>query len=197
MIGGLPETLTVGGADYPIRSDYRDALQVFEAFKDQELDSGEKCIVAIYLLFADFECAEDVLRAAEDGFDIVEAYEQVRWFLEAGRESGKKEEKPTYDWAKDEQMIFSAVNKIAGTETRQAEYIHWWTFLGYFNEIGEGNLTYIVNIRRKLNKNKKLEKHEREYYRENKDVIDLKPPKTKEELKEEAEKKAILTEVFG
>lgn len=197
MIGGLPETLTVGGEDHPIRSDYRDVLQIFEAFADPELEPGEKCIIAIYLLFADFNCAEDVFQAAEDGFDVIEAYEQIKWFLAAGRESDQKEEKPTYDWEKDEQMIFSAVNRIAGMETRQAEYIHWWTFLGYFNEIGECNFTHIVGIRRKLNKNKKLEKHEREYYRDNKDVVDLKPPKTKEERKKEAEKKAILTKVFG
>ncbi len=33
MIGGLPETLTVGGREYPIRTDYRDVLQVLEAFQ--------------------------------------------------------------------------------------------------------------------------------------------------------------------
>lgn len=197
MIGGLSRTLTVGGTDYPIRTDYREVLQIFEAFTDPDLESGEKCIIAIYLLFEDFCCAEDVFKAAENGFDVNEAYDQVLWFLAAGQVNDKKEEKPAYDWAKDEQMIFSAVNKIAGTETRAAEYIHWWTFLGYFNEIGECNLTFIVGIRKKRNKHKRLEKHEREFYRDNKDMVDLDPPKTKERLKEEAEKKAILTEVFG
>lgn len=197
MIGGLPRTLTVGGTDYPIRTDYREVLQIFEAFTDPDLESGEKCIIAIYLLFEDFCCAEDVFKAVENGFDVNEAYDQVLWFLAAGQVNDKKEEKPAYDWAKDEQMIFSAVNKIAGTETRAAEYIHWWTFLGYFNEIGECNLTFIVGIRKKRNKHKRLEKHEREFYRDNKDMVDLDPPKTKERLKEEAEKKAILTEVFG
>lgn len=197
MIGGLQRTLTVGGTDYPIRTDYREVLQIFEAFTDPDLESGEKCIIAIYLLFEDFCCAEDVFKAVENGFDVNEAYNQVLWFLAAGQVNDKKEEKPVYDWAKDEQMIFSAVNKIAGTETRAAEYIHWWTFLGYFNEIGECNLTFIVGIRKKRNKHKRLEKHEREFYRDNKDMVDLDPPKTKERLKEEAEKKAILTEVFG
>lgn len=197
MIGALPEYLTVNGEEYPIRTDYRDVLQIYEAFTDPELDQGEKCIIAIYLLFADFNCAEDVFTAAENGFDVIEAYEQARWFMAAGQESEKKEEKPVYDWVKDEQMIFSEVNKIAGKETRMEEYIHWWTFLGYMNGIGDGTFTFIVGIRRKINKKKKLEKHEREFYRDNKEMVDLTPPKTREEREKEAEKKAILTEVLG
>ena len=58
MIGALPEALTVGGEDYTIRTDYRNVLQVFEAFQDPELTQEEKWIVAIYLLFEDFVCDE-------------------------------------------------------------------------------------------------------------------------------------------
>ena len=47
MIGALPETLTVGGEEYPIRTDYRNVLQVFEAFQDPELTQEEKWIVVI------------------------------------------------------------------------------------------------------------------------------------------------------
>ena len=196
MRGELPRTLKVNGEDYQIRTDYRDVLRIFEAYADPELEHGEKCIIAIYLLFADFFCAEDVFTAAENGFDVSEAYEQVRWFLAAGQEI-KKEEKPVYDWVKDEQMIFSAVNKVAGKETREEDYIHLWTFLGYMNEIGEGTFTFIVGIRKKINKKKKLEKHEREFYRDNKEMVDLELPKNREEREKEAEKKAILTEVLG
>lgn len=197
MIGGLPEVLKVDGVDYPIRSDYRNVLQVFEAFADPELEQGEKWIVAIYLLLEDFSCADDVFNAIDNGFNINMASEQIVWFISAGHESGEKKELPTYDWMKDEQMIFSAVNKIAGVETRQVDYIHWWTFLGYFNEIGEGNFSFVVGIRNKLNKGKKLEKHEREFYSNNKKLIRLESPKSKEELEEEAERQAILDEVLG
>jgi hypothetical protein len=41
-------------------------------------------------------------------------------------------------------------------------------------EIGECIYTTFVNIRKKRNKGKKLEKYEQEIYRENKDLIDLK-----------------------
>lgn len=197
MIGTLPDSLIVGDTKYSIRSDYRNVLQVFEAFNDSELAQEEKWIVAIYLLFEDFSCADDVMEALENGFDMGEAAKQISWFISAGQPEKQVLEKPVYDWQKDEQMIFSAVNKVAGRETRELEYLHWWTFLGCFNEIGEGNFSFIVSIRNKLNKGKKLEKHEREFLNNNKELVKLQKRKTKEELEQEAEYKALLDEVLG
>ena len=88
------------------------------------------------------------------------------------------------DWEQDESIIFSAINKVAGCETREKEYIHWWTFLGYFSEIGEGLFSTVINIRQKKNKGKKLEKYEQEFYRSNKQLIDLKEKYTAEEQAE-------------
>jgi len=47
MIGQLPESLTVNGKDYPIRSDYRDVLAVIEAQADEELTDIEKMVVDV------------------------------------------------------------------------------------------------------------------------------------------------------
>ncbi len=197
MIGALPETLTVGGKDYPIRTDYRNILQVFEAFQDSELTQEEKWIVAIYLLFEDFSCDDDVMRAARDGFNLEDAIKQVSWFISAGQPEKEVLEIPTYNWKQDEQMIFSAVNKIAGRETRELDYLHWWTFLGYFNEVGEGTFSFIVGIRHKLNCGKKLEKHEKEFLAKNKDLVKLEKKKTKEEQEQEESYQALLNEVLG
>lgn len=197
MIGALPEVLTVGGTDYPIRTDYRNILQVFEAFQDPELTQEEKWIVAIYLLFEDFSCDDDVLEAAQNGFDLSGAMKQISWFISAGQPEKQVLEQPTYNWTQDEQMIFSAVNKVAGKETRELEYLHWWTFLGYFNEVGEGTFSFIVGIRNKLNKGKKLEKHEKEFLARNKELVKLEKPKTQEEQKREDEYQALLDEVLG
>lgn len=197
MIGALPEVLTVGGEDYPIRTDYRNVLQVFEAFQDPELTQEEKWIVAIYLLFENFSCDDDVLEAAQDGFDLGEAMKQISWFISAGQPEKQVLEQPTYSWTQDEQMIFSAVNKVAGRETRELEYLHWWTFLGYFNEVGEGTFSFIVGIRNKLNKGKKLEKHEKEFLSHNKELVLIKKPLTKEEQEQEDAYKSLLDEVLG
>lgn len=197
MIGILPEELTVGGEEYSIRTDYRNILQVFEALQDPELTQEEKWIVAIYLLFEDFACDDDVLEAAQDGFDLGEAMKQISWFISAGQPEKQVLEQPTYNWTQDEQMIFSAVNKVAGRETRELEYLHWWTFLGYFNEVGEGTFSFIVGIRNKLNKGKKLEKHEKEFLSHNKELVLMKKPLTKEEQEQEDAYKSLLDEVLG
>ena len=197
MIGGLPGTLTVGGKEYPIRTDYRNVLQVFEAFQDPELTQEDRWIVSIYLLFEDFSCTDDVLQAAQDGFDLGEAMKQISWFISAGQPEKQVLEQPTYNWTQDEQMIFSAVNKVAGKETRELEYLHWWTFLGYFNEVGEGTFSFIVGIRHKLNKGKKLEKHEKEFLSHNKELVLMKKPLTKEEQEQEDAYNALLDEVLG
>lgn len=197
MIGALPESLIVGGVEYPIRSDYRTILQIFEMFDDRDLQGMEPWIIATYLLFEDFSCADDVFRAIDDGLDMDEVAKQIKWFISADNQSKKNLEKPVYSWTKDEQMIFSAINKVAGKEVRDLDYLHWWTFLGYFREIGEGNFSFVAGIRDKLNNRKKLDKHEMEFLAKNRDMVEMKPPLTKEEQEKEDEYQALIDEVLG
>lgn len=198
MIGALPEALPVGGEEYSIRTDYRNVLDVFEAFQDPELEQWEKWVVAVYMMFEDFSCSDDVFEAVQSGFDMEEAQKQILWFISAGQPEKEVLEMPVYNWKQDEQLIFSSVNKVAAREVRNPEeYLHWWTFLGYFNEVGEGTFSFIVGIRNKLNKGKKLEKHEKEFLSHNKELVLMKKPKTKEEQAQEDAYKALLDEVLG
>ena len=179
MIGRLPKELNVNGVDRAIRSDFRVALLIFQAFNDPELSDQEKAWVMLDCLYVDLENIPPE--------DYQSAHEMAVWFLDGGmvhEDSNYKKSKKIIDWEQDEQMIFSAVNKVAGKETRAVEYIHWWTFLGYFNEVGEGLLSTVISIRQKKNKGKKLEKYEQEFYRENKSLIDIKTRLTAEEQAE-------------
>ena len=183
MIGRLPTTLNINGVDRVIRSDFRVALLIFQAFNDPELSEQEKARVMMECLYEDVDSIPFN--------DYQEAYDKAVWFLDGGtieEDTKYRTSKKVIDWEQDEQMIFSAVNKVAGKETRAAEYIHWWTFLGYFNEIGEGLLSTVINIRQKKNKGKKLEKYEQEFYRENKSLIDI---KTRLSAEEQAEKEYL------
>lgn len=191
MIGDLPKTLTVGGVEYTIDTDYRNVLRIFEAFQDSKLTQEEKWIVAIFRLFDCFYDADDVIQAVQDGFPIKDAVEQSGWFISVGKEQGKEIELRVFDWVQDEQMIFSSVNKVAGCEVRALPYLHWWTFLGYFDEIGEGKFSFIVGIRNKRNLGKKLDNHEKEFYKNNKVIVDLKKILTKEEQEEKDRQREI------
>ena len=108
-----------------------------------------------------------------------EASKKCAWFLDGGKSYDKKVPEPkTMDWIQDEQLIFSAVNHVAGKELRTEQYIHWWTFLGYFNEIQDGLFSYVLSIRQKRSKGKKLDKAEQEYYSAHKDLIDIEVPES-------------------
>lgn len=182
MIGALPQSLEVNGTAYPIRTDYRVALTVIEAFGDNNLTAEEKAIIAIECLF---QCGI----AGIPQKDIEEAYNQAIWFLNRGDtiEEPRAQAK-VYDFEQDEQIIFSAINKVAGKEVRECEYMHFWTFMGLFSEIGEGTFATIVSIRDKKAKGKKLDKWELDYYKTHKSTIDLKKTYTDEE---EAERDAV------
>jgi hypothetical protein len=181
MIGCLPTKLNVNGTDRAIRSDFRTVFVIFTAFNDVELNDFEKSRAMYKCLYAD--CNEIPSE------DYQEALEKATWFLDGGTaeeitQSNYANSKKVMDWEQDEKIIFSAVNKVAGYETRSKEYLHWWTFLGYFNEIGEGLFTTVINIRQKKNKGKKLEKHEIEFCREHESMIDIKVRLTAEEQAE-------------
>lgn len=177
MIGLLPKTLRINNKEKQIRSDFRTALLILQAYNDVELSEQEKAMIMLKCLY-EAELLQE---------DYQEALSQAVWFLDGGKtyEDNKySKSKKIMDWEQDENLIFPAINKVAGYETRDKEYVHWWTFLGYFNEIGEGLFSSVINIRQKKNKGKKLEKYEQEFYRENKSLIDLKKKYTAEEQAE-------------
>lgn len=166
MIGKLPNTLKINGKIFSIRTDYRDCLIVLQAFSDAELSDVDKTRVLIEVMYINYHDLDEN--------DIEMACEKAIWFLNCGNKVSKPlTNKPLYDWEQDEQIIFSAINKVANKEIREVDYMHFWTFCGLFNEIGEGVFSNIVNIRQKKIKGKKLEKYEQEFYRNNKEMIDL------------------------
>ena len=86
------------------------------------------------------------------------------------------------DWEQDAPIVFSAINKISGREVRDPnQYMHWWTFIGYFDEIGEGTFSQVLAIRQKRAKGEKLEKWEREFLKNNRSMVELKQSMSDEE----------------
>ena len=103
------------------------------------------------------------------------------WFLNGGEPQPQKAAPKLMDWDQDFAIIIPAINRVAGTEVRDLPTLHWWTFLGYYQEIG-GDCTFaqVVSIRDKLRRGK-LEKVEREYYERNRHLVDLKQKLTADE----------------
>lgn len=167
MLGQLPKSLEVNGVDYEIRTDFRNILTIFEAFEDPDLTDQDKAFVLMARVFADLGKIPKK--------DYTAAYEAAVKFIEGGSATkGRKTNYRLFNWIKDEQLIFPAVNKVAGCEVRLAEYMHWWTFLGYFGNVDKDDLwSFVLSIRQKRAKGKKLEKWEREFLNANRDLCSI------------------------
>ena len=188
MLGELPKSLNVNETKYDIRSDFRIGLLILQAFQDPDLTKDEAGMVMLQCLYKDFESIPIE--------DIEEAYKQAVWFLNCGEYDENNQYVPPtrkiYDFEQDSQIIFSSINKVAGYEVRALDYLHFWTFIGYFNEIGQGTFSTVVSIRDKKRRGKKLDDWEKKFYKENKSMVDLKRRYTEAELKEVEELNDLL-----
>lgn len=183
MIYDLPRSVTFGGREWEINTDFRDVLTVLEAFEDVDLTDTEKAYVCLYNLYLDYE--EIPAEHMQDAFDAA-----VR-FIDCG--GGREPHGArTMDWTQDAPLIFSAVNHVAGCEVRALEYLHWWTFIGYFMEIKDSTASTVFSLRQKKARGKKLEKHEREYWDDNRDICEIKSRYTEAEKAEIDKLNAIL-----
>ena len=176
MMYGLPESLEVGGTDYAIRSDFRDVLEIIGVLNDLELDDRERCFLALLIFYRDFETMPPE--------HYQEALGHCFWFLNGGHSDEELEENPPrlMDWEQDFPVIIAPVNRVLGHDARADAHLHWWTFLGAYMEIGDCTFAQVVHIREMQRQGKPLDKSDREWYRKNKKLVDLKQELTSAEL---------------
>lgn len=165
----LPTTIDIGDKVCQIRDngDYRMVLDCFIVLQDLELaDNYERILSALIIFYEDLDI-DTALRLSED--EIQERVKKMYEFFECGQDTtyANKNDYKLMDWKQDAQLVVSAINNVAGKEVREEEYLHWWTFMGYYMSIGESAFSTIVSIRYKIITGKKLEKHERDFKNEN------------------------------
>ena len=184
----LPSSLSIGGEDFSIRTDFRAILDILAAYSDPELEDDEKMLVCLSILYVDFE------KIPQEHYE--EAMKKAVEFIDMGQTPDDKPSPRLMDWEHDAAVIIPEVNKNLGYEVRTSKETHWWTFLGAYMGIGDGLYSNIINIRQKRSKGKKLEKYEQEYYRENKKLIDLPAHLTEEQQKAADDEKERLEKLL-
>ena len=174
-IGLLPKSLEISGTHHPIRTDYRDILHIFTAFNDDTLTDTEKAEICLRCLFYHPEAIPPE--------HLEEAVQKAFWFCDGGdAPKSKGDGVRTFDWEHDESILFPAVSKAAGFEVRSCEYLHWWVFLGYFGEVGEGLFSTVLHIRQKIARGKNLDQWEIDFYKRNLDLIELRTAEEQAEM---------------
>lgn len=173
----LPKAVTVNGAEYAVRYDFRVILEIIVMLQDDSLTGADKTEALLEMFYIDPPA--DYEAAVEACFRFIDVTDRP-----------KKKQPRLTDWEQDFDFIIAPVNRVLGYDARGIDYdpiantggLHWWTFLSAYMEIG-GDCLYsqIVSIRDKQARKKKLEKYERDWLRRNGDLVRLKPRYTSEE----------------
>lgn len=166
----LPESLIVGGEERRIRTDYRAALDICLALCDPELDEYNRTMELLEILYID-PVPPDCYK---------EAVAQAMWYLRGGQEERAGKGPQLVSWAQDFPYIAAPISAVVGKDIRGID-MHWWSFLSAYMSIGDCLFAQIVRIRDKKARGKPLDKSDREFYRKNRDLIDIKKPLTEAE----------------
>lgn len=162
----LPREVEIGGVRYAINADFRDILDIISRLSDLNTPEEERAYVALALFYREFDAMPPEHYEA--------AVHQLEIFMNCGAEDFGPPSTKLIDWEQDQSMIVADINKVAGCEIRALPFVHWWTFISWFNGIGDGQLATVVSIREKRRKGKKLSDWERDFYRDNREKVDFK-----------------------
>lgn len=173
MMYALPKSLVVCGTEYEIRSDYRAALDICAALSDSELSDQDKAFVILNIFYPNF--------AEMPQEHYQEAIERCFWFINCGDEQQSRPAPKLMDWEQDFRYIVAPINRVMGQEIRALEYdyenntggLHWWSFISAYYEIGDCLFAQIVRIRDKKARGRPLDKEERKFYQENRQMVDF------------------------
>lgn len=172
MICDLPFTVEIDGIEYEITNqcDYRMVLDVICVLNDIDLTENDKINTALFIFYKDIEPCENLKKAVQEMYKIISYGEEQ----EASDEGNNNSNPPLMSWEHDFPIIAPPISKILGYEIRNPKvFTHWYTFIGAYLDIGECTFSTVVSIRRKLFKGIKLEKHEQEFYDNNRKLVDL------------------------
>ena len=170
----LSDKVTISGAEYPIRTDFRVILEIFVMLDDPDLSDADKTEALLRIFYVNRP--PDAKAALQAFTDFVDPRHSQK--------AERKKQSPLIDWQQDFDLTVAPINHILGFECRAADYLHWQTFLAAYLEIPpESVFARVLRIREKLRTGKKLEKNERAWYNKNRELVHLKPKFSTEEQK--------------
>jgi hypothetical protein len=157
---------------------------VILAFEDDQLTGYEKQMIMLENLYP--QPIEDVQAALEMGMK----------FLDGGKVGEDEDSGPRlFSFEKDANLIFAAFRQTHGIDLQNIEYLHWWSFLALFMDLGADTaFCNLVGLRKRV-KSGKATKEERETAREMGDMFDV--PEIDTRTLEEREQEAEFMRLIG
>lgn len=157
LIDTLPETVTVDGREFSIRTDFRISVLFELLIGDAELTPEQKLQQTLMLYYDEIPANGD------------EAIEQVLNFYGCGKQrkktsgTAKKKEikSPIYSFEHDDGMIFAAFYDQYGIDLNEIEHLHWWKFKAMFDALKSDNEIVKIMSYRATDLSSIKDKHER------------------------------------
>ena len=177
----FPLSVTIDGEEFEIESgcDYRVILDCIGVYEDPNFDLATQHRTALNIFYKEPKKIKNVEEAVRQMIKVIDCESE-----EDEETQGETAEQPLrlMNWGHDFKFIAPAVNRVLGYDIRTPnKYVHWWTLVGAFQEVGDCAWSTFVSIRKKRLKHEKLEEWEQKVYRENKKYIDLPQNLTDEE----------------
>ena len=137
ITGKLPETVTIDGAEYPIRSDFRVGM-LFDRIWGSGMDERDKVIQLLGMYYPRIPA------------NVPEAVSRMLWFYRCGEPEEREEDgnggrtryqrrtskEPAYSFAQDAPYIYAAFKEQYGIDLTDAR-MHWWKFMALFESLNE------------------------------------------------------------
>ena len=192
----LPDTVTVDGKEYAIRTDYRVWLKFQKIIFDFSKDSIKKLTDAIINCIDTKRCS----LLPENAGELMEAFMR---FHSCGRElnaknSGGSEDKarkvPIFDFEEDAGYIYGAFLAQYGIDLIDTVHLHWYKFDALFHSLEESNKIMKIMSWRDLDLSKIKDGEQRKAYQKLKDTFALPDTRTQEE--KDADNAAEFSKMF-
>lgn len=181
----LPETLTIEGKEYPIKTDFRVWLE-FDRLLSSKLPETEKLFEMIALVMDKERCAKLppncwVLMAEIFKFYATDFYKQS----EKKAESDNTSSAPIFNFEYDGEYVYAAFYEQYGIDLIDIPYLHWWKFQALFKGLSEESRIMKIIGYRDVDINEIKDKNMKKMYQKLKDAYALPDTRTGKE-KEDA-----------
>lgn len=194
LIDELPESLTVCGRAYKIRTDFRISLLYEILMQDETMTFDERCQAALDLYYYEIP---------PDGEEAMMA---VIWFYSGGRQQsaapakGGKKQKQIYSFEHDDAYIYAAFLQQYGIDLNSIPHLHWWKFSALFQAIDSKCQFSKIMGYRAMDISPDMPQKQREFYREMQELYKLPIPEKEQEALDAIEEALLsggdLTEVL-
>ncbi len=182
--GDLPQTVTVGGEEYPIFTDFRNWICLANILFEEESSFLEKLPRILTLCYR--QLPPTLEKAVEA---IVEFYGGADIKHTRGTEAAG----PVYSFVQDEDLIYAAFYQQYGIDLVTAK-LHWWQFRALLSGLSEQTQFSKVIGYRRLDVSNIKNPEEKRFYRRMKALHKLNDTRT--EAVREEEMTRALSELF-